>query len=126
MNADTILLRQAHPAFVQNDLPTSQVFMPNSEDGGLMSAYDGYQISPQDSFDHYSKVEMRQSHSVWGLSKMEVDELGVPAESNPTPNNPAHALINFSSKPESAYRKVAKSLKALAMKRGCQYLPPPQ
>ncbi len=123
MNPQTLLLRQAHPNFVDGALPTSQVFMPNSEDEGEMSAYDGDQISPADSYVHYTQVLKKHSHSVWALSKQEVDIAGVPASPDPLPDFPSHAKISFTLVPEKSWRQVAKRLKALAIARGCQYLP---
>lgn len=37
MNADTILLRQAHPNFIVAGQLTSQVFVPNENDQGMLS-----------------------------------------------------------------------------------------
>lgn len=123
MNADTILLRQAHPNFVEGELPTSQVFMPNSEDQGRMSAYDGDQISAADAFAHYTQVLNKQSHSTWALKKSEADGAGTPASPDPLPEFLAHATIDFSQLPKNSWRKTAKRLKALAIMRGCQFTP---
>ena len=123
MNADTFLLRQAHPNFMDGELPTSQVFMPNSGDEGKMSVYDGDQISPEDSYVHYTQVRKKQSNSVWALTKQEVDTNGVPGTPDPLPNFPSHAKIDFTQEPERTWRKVAKRLKVLSIARGCQYSP---
>ncbi len=123
MNNDTLLLRQAHPHFMNGDDPTSQVFMPNTEDRGQMSVYDGDQISPSDAHTHYNLVLKRQSQSVWALAKHEADTNGVPASSDPLPDFPSHARIDFTGLSESAHRKTAKKLKALAIARGCMFRP---
>lgn len=123
MNADTLLLRQAHPHFMEGDQPTSQVFMPNSEDRGQMSAYDGDQISPADAYAHYTQVLKKQSHSVWALAKREADTNSVPVSPDPLPDFPSHSKIDFTALPENAWRKTAKRLKALAIARGCQFKP---
>jgi hypothetical protein len=123
MNDGTLLLRQAHPHFMEGEQPTSQVFMPNSEDQGRMSAYDGDQISPADAHAHYTQVLQKQSHGVWALAKQEADRNGVPASPDPLPDSPSHAKIDFSSLPQSAWRRTAKKLKALAIARGCQFKP---
>src|ERR1700736_6110108 len=86
MNPDTLLLRQAHPNFMDGELPTSQVFIPNSEDEGKMSAYDGDQISPEDAYVHYTEVLKKQSKSVWALTKQEVDTHGVTGSPDPLPS----------------------------------------
>ena len=123
MNAATILLRQAHPKFIEGNLPTSQVFQPNSYDGGKMSVYDGDQVSPNESYIHYTKVLNMQSHSVWAVTKGEADSEGVPGGADFLPDFPSHAKIDFPALPEKSWRKVAKRLKVLAISRGCQYLP---
>jgi hypothetical protein len=123
MNAHTLLLRQAHPKFMAGELPTSQVFMPNSEDKGKMSVYDGDQISPEDAYVHYTKVLKKQSHSIWALTKEETDRNNVPASPDPLSDFPSHAIIDFSHMNESAWRKVAKRLKALAIARACRFVP---
>ena len=123
MTADSFLLRQAHPNFMKEDLPTSQVFMPNSEDQGQMSAYDGDQISASDAYAHYTKTLGKQSHSVWSITKGEADGHGVPASPDPIPDSPSHAKVDFSPLPEKRWRPIAKKLKALALARGCQFKP---
>jgi hypothetical protein len=121
MNVYTLLLRQAHPNFMDGDLPTSQVFMPNSEDQGRMSAYDGDQISPSDAHAHYTGTLKKQSHSGWAVSKGEADSNSVPASPDPLPDFPSHSKIEFSQLPETRWRRAAKRLKALAIARGCQF-----
>jgi hypothetical protein len=119
----TLLLRQAHPKFMAGDLPTSQVFMPGSGDEGKLSCYDGDQISPPDAHIHYTQVLNLQSHSVWGLTCAEVDAQGVSSRSDPLPDFPSHAIVDFSDKSEKESRRIAKRLKTFAIARGCQYLP---
>jgi hypothetical protein len=123
MTAATVLLRQAHPKFVEAEAPTSQVFMPNSDDEGSMSAYDGDQISAADSHAHYTQVLHKQSHSVWGLSCAELEGEGVPGSPDPLEDFPSHSKIDFTGKTDKQSRRIAKKLKTLALARGCQYLP---
>jgi len=123
MTPATILLRQSHPNFIPDGVLTSQVFMPNSEDEGRMSVYDGDQITPVESYRHYTEVLGKQSHSVWGLTKAEVDDAGVPAEPNALLGFPSHSIIDFGNRGEKECRRIAKRLKALALSRGCLYLP---
>lgn len=123
MTDDTMLLRQAHPHFMIDDLPSSQVFMPNSADEGQMSVYDGDQIGPADAYEHYTRVLDKQAHSVWGLTKGEADSCKVPAFPDPLVDFPSHARIDFSRVSEKTWRKVAKRLKALSISRGCLFLP---
>lgn len=124
MNSETLLLRQAHPNFVKDNLVTSQAFVPFPKDGGLLSVYDGEQVSALDSYRHFTQVLKNQSHSVWAVTKREADDAGTPGIADSLPENPAHTAIDFRGVPESSWRKIAKRLKAAAIDRGCQYRPP--
>ncbi len=123
MNAETILLRQAHPKFIEGEQITSQVFMPNSGDDGKLSVYDGDLITPADSHKHYTEVSGKLSHSVWGISCEEAANETVPGQAAPLPDFPSHAIMDFTGKTEKVSRKVAKRLKMLAVARGRKFLP---
>ncbi len=125
----SLLLRQAHPHFMDGDRITSQVFLPFPKDEGRLSVYDGDQISAEESHRHYTHILGHSSHSVWGVSGKEVDETGLSSVADPLPDFPAHALIDFRATAsllrltEKDFRKFAKRLKALADSRGCLYQP---
>jgi hypothetical protein len=51
---DTLLLRQVHPGFVQNDRPSSQIFRPTPKDELKLSVYDGDLITPEQSWKHFT------------------------------------------------------------------------
>jgi hypothetical protein len=123
MTPNTLLLRQAHPNFIDRGRITSQVFLPFPKDEGKLSVYDGDQITAADAHAHYTTVLGYQSHSVWAVMKQEADGAGVPAEPDPLPEFPAHAAIDFSRQPPPDWRKIAKRLQACALTRGCQHLP---
>jgi len=72
MTPETTLLRQVHPHFIPDGQLTSQAFMPFPKDDGKASVYDGDQISPADSYVHYTRVLGNKSHSVWGVTCAEV------------------------------------------------------
>lgn len=120
MTPQTLLLRQAHPNFMAGSIITSQVFMLSSSDNGYLSVYDGDLISATDSYTHYKGLG-NQSHSVWAVTKAETDSQAVPAGPDPLADNPAHAKIDFTAHTERACRRIAKLLKELAIKRGCQH-----
>ncbi len=123
MNAETLLLRQAHPHFMAGDRPTSQVFLPFPKDQGLLSVYDGDQINAAEAHGHYTHVLGNESHSVWAVTQAEAAGENVPASPDPRPDFPAHATMDFREKSDNECRKIAKKLKARAIARGCQYLP---
>ena len=124
MTSGTLLLRQAHPNFMDGASPTSQIFIPFPRDDYKLSAYDGDMVSPQDSYAHYTQALQNRSDGVWAVTKSEADLEGVTAGPDPLPNFPEHAKIDFSTKPsKTEQRRIAKLLLAHALTRGCQYRP---
>lgn len=123
MTSATLLHRQAHPKFMDGAQITSQVFIPFPKDDGLLSVYDGDQISAAETHAHYTLVLGNESHSVWSVTKAEADGESVPASADPLPDFPSHSKIDFTGKTDKECRKIAKKLKAWAMARGCQFLP---
>ena len=123
MTATTLLFRQAHPTFMDGTQITSQVFMPFPKDEGLLSVYDGDQVTAAESYQHYTETLSFESESVWAVSKAEADAEHVPASADPRPDSPAHSKIDFTGKSDKDCRKIAKLLKQRALARGCQFRP---
>jgi hypothetical protein len=121
MTDDTILLRQAHPNFMDGEFPTSQVFLPFPKDHGKLSVYDGDLISPEKAHRHYTGVLGYDSHSVWGVSRAEAVTAGTHPVPDPLEGFPEHALIDFQEMTGRQCRKTAKKLKAFAMARECLF-----
>lgn len=121
MTPETILLRQVHPHFAPNGELTSQAFYPFPKDEGKLSVYDGDQISPRESFEHYADVMQKESVGVWGVSNAEVSDVGLDSANTPLPNSPAHAHIDFEERNEKSCRRLAKRLKSAALDRGCLF-----
>lgn len=126
MTEETVLLRQAHPRFMDGDAPTSQAFVPFPKDEGNLSVYDGDQGTAAESYSHYTEVQKLESAGVWGVTKAETDELDLPAAPDPLPGNPAHAVIQFGERTQRESRKLAKALKRMALERGCLHRPDPK
>ena len=121
MTPDTVLLRQAHPNFMEGDLPTSQVFYPFPKDDNKLSVYDGDMISAEDSYRHYTEVLGNTSHSVWAVTCVEAEAANTTPRPDPLEDFPEHAVVDFADMDEKKCRKVAKLLKASAMARGCLF-----
>jgi hypothetical protein len=121
MTPETILLRQAHPNFLDQGQLTSQVFIPFPKDDGKLSVYDGDRISAADSYEHYTRTLKNSSGGVWGVSCSEVTEVGLASLPVPLDDFPSHAAIDFSGQTDKNCRKLAKRLKAFALKRQCLY-----
>jgi hypothetical protein len=118
---ESLLLRQVHPNFVQNDRVTSQAFRPTPKDEGNLSVYDGDMISAEDSWKHHTGIGL-ESAGVLAITVRECD-----AESlvvYPSPQIfPEHAHIDFNAPgvTKSDIRGKAKRLLAAALERGWQY-----
>ena len=119
MTPETLLLRQVHPSFMQDEKLTSQAFFPFPKDDGQLSVYDGDQISADASHAHFVNILRNQSCGVWGVACSEVEDSGLASKADPLPDFAAHALIDFGSKTEKACRIIAKKLRARAVERGC-------
>lgn len=115
-----MLLRQIHPSWVQEGNITSQAFQPTMKDEDRLSVYDGDRISPEESWEHYTKDLSFESVGVMGVTVKECKELGPIPKDDPIPF-PEHIVIDFSSFGSSATKRIAKKLKAKAVARGWQY-----
>jgi len=118
MENDTLLLRQVHPAFVQNDRATSQAFTPTSKDidSGL-SVYDNELIDVSDSVAHYQNELNGTTYGVLAVTVDECKAKKLEARSDPTPF-PEHAVIDFGGVGKAKVKKIAKKLSAIAYERG--------
>ena len=123
MTGATLLLRQIHPNFVQDGFASSVAFRPNEADNGLMSVYDGDQITAEASWSHYTSVSKKKSVGVTALTVEECAAEGLPARADPEPF-PEHAVVDFTSANEERWRTKSKKLQAKALARGWVYRPP--
>lgn len=120
MKPETLLLRQVHPVWLQQNRITSQVFRPTSKDQKKLSVYDGDQISPENSWKHYTEEMEYKSVGVMGVTEEECRKLVLTVKSDPMPF-PEHALIDFSLYSENQIKQKSKHLKVLAESRGWLY-----
>ena len=121
MNDATLLLRQIHPGFLQNDRVTSQAFRPTPKDEKKLSVYDGDLTTPGQSYRHYTEELRLLSTGVMAVSVKECRAIDLEPASDPEPF-PEHAVIDFSGLPsEKSIKTKAKLLKARAMARGWLY-----
>lgn len=123
MNDKTFLLRQVHPNFFPDGEVSSQAFFPFPKGDGKLSVYDGDQITPEASHQHYTTNLGLESVGVWAVNGEEVGSVGLSYEPDPVNGNPAHAVINFGDLAEKECRKLAKWLKKFAAERGSLYRP---
>ena len=124
MNSDTLLLRQAHPSFFNDDGLTSQAFVPFPKDDGGLSVDDGDLVTAKESFDFYTTTLDLKSVGIWSVTSQEATEVDTPAVAK----NSAHCDLKFPLQDDKKlelkeWRKIAKKLKIKATQRGCQYSP---
>ena len=120
MNDATLLLRQIHPGFLQNDRVTSQAFRPTPKDEKKLSVYDGDLTTPGQSYRHYTEELRLSSTGVMAVTASECRAIDLSPASDPEPF-PEHAVIDFSGLSEKAIKTKAKILKSRAMARGWLY-----
>jgi len=124
MTNATLLLRQIHPNFIQDGFASSVAFRPNEADNGLMSVYDGDQITSEASWVHYTTVFKKRSDGVVTLVFEECAAEGLPPRPDPLPECPEHAVVDFKGVEEKHRRSKSKKLQAKALARGWTYQPP--
>lgn len=122
MTPETLLLRQIHPAFVDNGQVSSQAFRPTPKDEQQLSVYDGDMILPPASWDHYTSVLRCQSAGVMAVTVAECEELKLPARPDPTPF-PEHAVIDFVGLSKGQTESKGKKLRDRAVAKGWLFGP---
>jgi hypothetical protein len=120
MNADTLLLRQIHPHWVQEGRVSSQAYRPTPKDENKLSVYDGDHISPEASWRHYTAELKLSSVGVMAITRSQCDEQGLPVDPNGIPF-PEHVLIDFSGMSKKAVERTAKILTGYARTHGWLY-----
>jgi len=120
MNADTLLHRQVHPSWAQQDRVTSQVFRPTPKDEKRLSVYDGDQITAEAAWNHYTNDLGHVSAGVLAVTVAECVTQQLPVVPDPAPF-PEHVLIDFTGLAESEIKQKAKHLRGAAQRRGWQY-----
>ena len=125
MNSDTLLYRMVSPSWMQRGIATSQTFKPTRKDNGLLSVYDGDQISPQAAYEHFTNPPPGIGQRAVGVLAVMVAEceslnLTVKLDGDPIP---AHAVIDFTTLSRRDLNRAADELKGIANAHGWQYRP---
>jgi hypothetical protein len=120
MTGMTLLLRQIHPNLVQDGFASSLAFRPNDSDNGLLSVYDGDQITAEASWTHYTTISKKKSVGVTALTVDECGAESLPARPDPVPF-PEHVVVDFTGVGEKHWRTKSKKLQARALARGWMY-----
>lgn len=125
----TLLHRQVHPSFVQDNKISSQVFeedrvgdptitslvfTPTPKDENKLSVYNGDKHSPEESYDHYTRS--LQSAGVVSVSLEECKKISLDAVEDNNPFN-GHSVIDFKDLLKREVKTKAKLLKSFAVAR---------
>ncbi len=119
-----VLLRQIHPNSMEGDEPASDRFRPSVSDENKLSVDRSSLTTAADAHARYAATG-RKSVAVFGVSVAEFATESIPCEEDPIeasatePENPCHALADYSAHSTSQQKVVAKRLKRLALARGC-------
>jgi hypothetical protein len=128
MNGDTLLHRQIHPSWVQNDIISSQAFLaesniaslsftPSEKDENKLSVYNGEKYTAEESFIHFT-----MNFNSTGVLSVSIDEVNTIGNLIVTEdNNPfdGHTVIDYTDISTSTQvKKKAKKLKNIAAARG--------
>ena len=119
MDADTLLYRQIHPSFIQNNRVTSAAFRPTPKDQKKLSTYDGSKISAQGAWQHFTQ-QQHSSAGVLGITVAECTDLNLEVQED-YQTHPYHVLVDFTGKTNSEQKKTAEQLKEKALARNWCY-----
>lgn len=116
MNLKTLLLRQIHPAFVQQDKVTSQAFRPTPKDEQLLSVDNADKIKPIDAWNRFVDNPQCKSIGVLAVSNEECASLELEVIEDAKPY-PEHCSISFNGLSNGQINKKAKILRSYAENR---------
>lgn len=125
MTEETLLHRQVHPTWIQNDIvseqvfATSQTFAPTPKDEGCLSMYNGDKYTAEQSHTHYILTPSSVSVAVLSVTISEVDSVGDLATYEDNYPFDGHSYIDFCKlESKGALKKKSQKLRDIAMKRG--------
>lgn len=129
MTDKTLLHRQVHPTWIQNNIvseqaffATSQTFLPTPKDEGNLSVYNGEKFSAESSYDHFTREFAGISAGVLSVSVSEVNSIGDLASGENNYPFDGHSYIDFNNvSSKGAIKKKSQKLRDFAIDRGWQY-----
>lgn len=125
---EEVLFRQIHPNSLQQGEPGSDRFRPSEMDANQLSTDRSTLTSAAAAHALYTSTG-KKSAAVFGLTVSEFQNESIvciedPVKNRPgLPDNPAHALADYSQHELNKQKIIAKRLKRLAVERGCLHLP---
>ena len=128
-----LLFRQVNPNHWDGRVPNSQAFFPTPKDEDKLSVDDASLVGAEGSWIHFIRNLGLKSVGTWAVSYEEVQMAGnltvvrdpLVDQTNPSKNNPAHTLIDFSQiTTKGQKKKRAQELAIKASARGCLFASP--
>ena len=122
--------RQCHPSFVQDGVPTSQLFVESSGDEGKISGSRETKASAEAAFKFRTEIAGSPSAGSWAVTVKEAWEAGVrivddsvSANGPLPPVPPGHSYLDYRQVGKSASKRISRALVIKARARGRQYPP---
>jgi hypothetical protein len=128
-NLDELLLRQIHPNYLVNNIPSSDRFRPSKLDENKLSVDRESVHDAQASHALYTSGG-KKSAAIFGVSLPEFNAESIQCIEDPTPAvpavgttparpaNPAHSLADYSQFDEGQQKILSRRLQGLAITRG--------
>jgi hypothetical protein len=113
-----LLFRQVHPTWVDDGVPTSQMFAPTPKDEGMLSIARGSLTTAEAAFKHYTTVQKFASAGTWAITVGEADNAGLECFNDDDPELLAHGFIDFRGLGRKEAKRRAMLLTARARARG--------
>lgn len=116
-----LLFRQVNPAFIQKDRITSAAFKPTKKDNDELSVSRGTLSTAEEAYLYHTGILRLKSEGSWATSIAECSQLAMSLYSDPrteSPENPAHAFIDFQGLSNGQKELKAGKLRDLAVERG--------
>lgn len=123
-DGEELLFRQAHPSFVRDGRPSSQVFRPTPKDAGKLSVARGSLTTPASAFELHTRGLGLLSAGTWAVTVEECREQALnvlpdPLSSPPEKvDDPAHAVVEFTPHSKNQCEAKATRLTLKATERG--------
>lgn len=116
MNNNTLLLRQIHPAFIQQNKITSQAFRPTPKDEKQLSVDNGDKVEAAEAWARFVDNPQCKSAGVLAVSNQECTSQALKVIEDETPY-PEHCSIDFNDLSNGQINAKSKKLRFFAEQR---------
>lgn len=117
-----LLHRNAHPSFIHDGRPSSQVFSLKTSDEGKLSTQQNKKATPQVAYQRYTARGF-ESGGVWSITVAECLQYNLRGYDDPIEDDDSHCIIDLTAYNSTQARKLTDKLASKARTRGCQYNP---